>query len=799
MSEQPVGELFVAIKGDVADLARQVQKDVEAVGARASQAASQAGARVGKQAAAGSARAASQSVQSAVTDTAVASAKTMGAEIGKAAGTAAADAAEQAVKAAGDGVVAQQKKGLKQRLTTPLVGGKQKSVGAGSADAAVAGAGMAGAAGKLAGLAGGALAGAAVLTYLKDAGTAASDMNETASKTQTIFQDATATVNQFAADSAASLGQSKQEALDAAATFGVFGKAGGLAGKDLAGFSTDLVGLSSDLASFYNEDPSAAAEAIGAAFRGEAEPLRRFGVLLSADAISAQALSMGLVKAKVDTTAVAQAQMRVKDATAAAGAAQKKYGEDSDEATKAQLNLEVANKALTKAMGGTKIPLTQNQKLLATQALIMEQTGVAQGDFAKTSEGLANQQRIQAAEAANNKAELGKGLLPVMLALTKVARPLGKIIFPAIGAALNLLAPPITFLAEGLGSLVTWMSENKVVAGILIGALAAIALGMSAAAIATAVATGAAAAFGAVMAVVTAPITLIVVALAAIGIALFLLWKRSETFRDIVTAVFEKVKAVFMSVWQVALKVFKGIKVAIGIYLALVITYVKAWWTVFSAVFQKVAGVVRWVVEAFSKVYTTVKEWLGKVTAWVKDTWLGRFLGSFSTLVGKMKTLGGDVVRGIWDGIKGLGSWLKEKVMGWVVDVLPAPIAKALGIRSPSKVAAGLGRFFVQGLYQGLESGSGSIQALVEGLVPTDLPTLSIQADLILPDAIDPMQMKVAAQGSLQVDAKAQVPADIAPRSVTFETNLYGVPDKELARRTPVEIRKAAFLAGVTA
>lgn len=798
MSIQPVGELFVAIKGDVADLARQVQTDVEAVGRKASEAAAAAGARVGKQAAAGSARQAAQTVQSAVTDTAVDSARTMGAEIGKAAGQAAAEAAEDAVKAAGDAVVAKEKKSLKQRLTTPLVGKPAK--GAGTADAAVAGAGMAGAGAKLAGLAGGALAGAAVLTYLKDAGTAASDMNETASKTQTIFGAATDTVNQFAAGSAASLGQSKQAALDAAATFGVFGKAGGLAGQDLASFSTDLVGLSSDLASFYNEDPSAAAEAIGAAFRGEAEPLRRFGVLLSADAISAQALSMGLVQAKVDTTAVAAAQMKVKEASKAAADAQKKYGEGSDEAAKAQIGLELANKSLTKAMGGTKVPLTQNQKLLATQALIMEQTGVAQGDFAKTSEGLANQQRIAAAEAADNKQELGKGLLPVMLALTKVARPLGKIIFPAIGAALNLLAPPITWLAEGLGSLVTWMSENKVVAGILIGAMAAIALGMSAAAIATAVATGAVTAFGAVMAVVTAPITLIVLAIAAIGIALYLLWKRSETFQKIVRAVFEKVQAVFVAVWDVAKKVFNGIKVVIAVALAVILTYARTWWRVFSAVFDKVKDIVGIVVRAFTGVFNAVKEWLGKVVAWVKDTWVGRLLGSFTNLITKMKTIGGDVVRGIWDGIKGMGSWLKEKVMGWVKDTLPGPIAKVLGITSPSKVAAGLGRYFVQGLYNGLDSGSGSIQNLVEGLVPTDLPTLQIQTDLILPDSIDPMQMKVAAAGSLSVDAKATLPADVAPRQVTFETHLHGIPSNdEMVRRTPVEIRKAAFLAGVTA
>jgi hypothetical protein len=59
--------------------------------------------------------------------------------------------------------------------------------------------------------------------------------------------------------------------------------------------------------------------------------------------------------------------------------------------------------------------LTAQQKVLAAQKVIYEQTGDAQGDFARTSDGLANKQRILAAEFENIKAKIGEVLLPMVL------------------------------------------------------------------------------------------------------------------------------------------------------------------------------------------------------------------------------------------------------------------------------------------------------------------------------------------------------------------------------------------------
>jgi hypothetical protein len=193
-----------------------------------------------------------------------------------------------------------------------------------------------------------------------DAVKAASDLNETISKVGVLFGTSSKEIETFAASAAKSLGQTKQQALDAAATFATFGKAAGLTGKDLSNFSIDFIKLASDLASFNNTSPEQAINAIGAALRGEAEPLRAYGVLLDDASMRQAALELGIVST-------------------------------------------------------TKNALTPQQKVLAAQELIFRQTGAAQGDFERTSDGLANKTRILTAELENAKVVIGEALLPIVL------------------------------------------------------------------------------------------------------------------------------------------------------------------------------------------------------------------------------------------------------------------------------------------------------------------------------------------------------------------------------------------------
>jgi hypothetical protein len=234
--------------------------------------------------------------------------------------------------------------------------------------------------------------GAFAIKIAVDGVKAASDLSESVSKVGVLFGDSASKIEAFAESAAASLGQTKQQALDAASTFAIFGSSAGLAGDDLVEFSTDFTNLASDLASFNNTSPEDAIQAIGAALRGEALPLRRYGVLLDEATLRQAAFELGIIST-------------------------------------------------------TKQALTPQQKVLAAQEVIYKQTTAAQGDFLRTSDGLANSQRILNAQLANIRTEIGTALLPIVLKLTQI---FSNNVLPVIQSVADAFSSRAGGLGEGL-------------------------------------------------------------------------------------------------------------------------------------------------------------------------------------------------------------------------------------------------------------------------------------------------------------------------------------------------------------
>ena len=70
--------------------------------------------------------------------------------------------------------------------------------------------------------------------------------------------------------------------------------------------------------------------------------------------------------------------------------------------------------------------------------------------------------------------------------------------------------------------------------------------------------------------------------------------------------------------------------------------------------------------------------------------------------------VGKDIVRGVWDGIKAMGSWIKEKVSGFFGGIVDN-VKGVLGIHSPSRVFAGIGENMALGLGEGWDDEYGRI------------------------------------------------------------------------------------------
>lgn len=202
-----------------------------------------------------------------------------------------------------------------------------------------------------------------VTDFMGDSVRAASALSESMGKSSVVFGDNADEMEAWADRADTAIGQSKQQALEAAGTFGNLMQAFGEAPEKTAVMSRALVELASDLASFNNTSIDDAIQALRSGLSGETEPLKRYGIAIS--------------------------DARMRSVLLAAG---------------------------IKDLGATLTPLQKSQ---AAYTLILKDSTLAQGDFQRTSEGLANQQRSSAAELENYKAEVGEGLLPAMVAWEK--------------------------------------------------------------------------------------------------------------------------------------------------------------------------------------------------------------------------------------------------------------------------------------------------------------------------------------------------------------------------------------------
>lgn len=218
-------------------------------------------------------------------------------------------------------------------------------------------------------------AGVMGLAVAKFAITAGSDLAESLSKSNAIFGEQAAAIEKWASGAARGFGQSKQQALEAAASFGNMFSQMGIGAGEATNMSKSMVELSADFASFHNADITEVIQAQTAAFRGEYDAVQRFVPTINAAAVEEKALAMGLA--------------------------------------------------------GTKDELTAGHKAMATYALLTEGAGKAAGDFDKTSGGLANQQRILKAQVTDVSAELGQAMIPMLTQL-------GSIIIPVITGVSDL-------------------------------------------------------------------------------------------------------------------------------------------------------------------------------------------------------------------------------------------------------------------------------------------------------------------------------------------------------------------------
>ena len=206
-----------------------------------------------------------------------------------------------------------------------------------------------------------------IIEFGKAAIGVASDLNEVQNVVDTTFgTEGAIKVNEWARNAAEAFGESELQAKQFTSTLGAMFKSMGVGQADMEEMSMSLAGLAGDMASFYNLDPTEAFEKIRSGISGETEPLKQLGINMSVVNLEAFAMAEGITKSYQEMTQAEQATLRYQ--------------------------------------------------------YIMSATADAQGDFADTSDSLANQQRILQLEIQTLAAEIGQDLMPIAQEILTIAR-----------------------------------------------------------------------------------------------------------------------------------------------------------------------------------------------------------------------------------------------------------------------------------------------------------------------------------------------------------------------------------------
>lgn len=202
-------------------------------------------------------------------------------------------------------------------------------------------------------------------------GTAATKMAMDAVESENLFEVSMGkmanSARQWSDQMSKSLGLNAYEVRKNVGTYNAMLTSMGMTEKQALNMSENMTKLAYDMASFYNLKPEEAFDKLRAGISGEAEPLKRLGILVNETTIQQYAWTHGIAK----------------------------HGQK----------------------------LTEQQKVLARYGAIMEQTKKAQGDLARTMNSPTNQLRIMKSQLQETAIKFGLVLIPFLQKGLQIIKP----------------------------------------------------------------------------------------------------------------------------------------------------------------------------------------------------------------------------------------------------------------------------------------------------------------------------------------------------------------------------------------
>lgn len=429
--------------------------------------------------------------------------------------------------------------------------------------------------------------------------------------------------------------------------------------------------------------------------------------------------------------------------------------------------------ALSQGINKAYKEMTQAEQATLRYNYLMSAGADANGDFARTSDSLANQMKIAQLNMQSLSADIGKLLLPVAQEAVGAFNEVGEKLREAFNDP--AIQDSIVTIAEGVGELVkavadfviewlpkiidglAWIADNgEQISGLILAigtawatwkvlstlaAVLPVVVGfMSTLFLELATAPTIMAGVSSAMAMLGGPVTLIIGLIAALVGAVIYLWNTNEDFRNFWIGCWESVKTFFTDCWNGLISFFTE---TIPSWIDSIIEWfegIPQWFSelpgkIGYALGYALASMVQWGIDCYNWVLTEVpkiidgivtffSELPGEIWGWLCETvsnivqWGADMYDSacqaaeetidgiiewFCNLPEQMMDIGANIIRGLWDGITGMGSWLMDKISGFCSGLLDGFLG-FFDIHSPSRLFRDLiGINLVKGIGVGID------------------------------------------------------------------------------------------------
>ena len=259
------------------------------------------------------------------------------------------------------------------------------------------------------------VASAGVIAFGKEALDAASALQQSTGAVESVFKSQADAIKGLAADAAGAVGLSANQYQEFASVMGSQLKNLGVEQSNLVPTTDKLITMGADLASMYGGTTADAVQALSAVFRGETDPIEKYGISIKQSDVNARLAADGLDGLEGEARKQAETQARL--------------------------------------------------------AILTEQSADAQGNFAREVDTAAGSAQIAAAEWENAKASLGEALLPIATRAAEVmadlAAKMGEnpaVVARVAAAILGLTAA----LWAGWAAIKVWKAASAIATGVSI-------------------------------------------------------------------------------------------------------------------------------------------------------------------------------------------------------------------------------------------------------------------------------------------------------------------------------------------